>query len=375
MHIGLNLLHMHEGIGGVWNYVENLIEAIGRYDKKNTYFVFVTKKSQSVVPDQSNFIKILININPLNTVQRVVFENTILNYYSWKYKLDCFHWVANVLSPFLIIPGLVTIHDLFPVRKPEAYSKIKYLYLNMMLKITAKKATSILPISHTTESDVMELLKPKTDKIYVLPVIINSDFKPSILSLVERFKKSNNLPENYWLYVANFYPHKNHLRLIRAYAKLKKNGFKVWPLVLRGDFTTSSDKLLKDELRKLNIENDIIFLDRLSYNELPLLYSGASGLIFPSLFEGGGIPIIEAMACGCAVAASNIPVIKEFAGDAVEYFNGNDLEDICNAMMKLQSDDEYRDHLINKGLKRARLFTGSIVVEKLLVAYKDSIVR
>ena len=376
MRIGLNLLHMHEGIGGVWNYVENLISALGDLDRQNTYIVFVTHQSQCLVPDQKNFKKILININPSKAWHRILFENTILHYYGWKHKLDCFHWFANMVSPFSLVPGLVTIYDLLPLRNPGSYSRLKHLYLKTVLNITARKAKSILPISHATALDIIQILKPKTDKIHVLPVIINDTFRPAQGNEIKEFKNKYKLPEKYWLYVANFYPHKNHIRLIKAYADLKKQKANPWPLVLRGDSgqdTGTTKTLIKAEIKKLNLEKDVIWLPRLAYHELPLLYSGASALIFPSLFEGCGIPVIEAMACGCPVAASDIEVIKEFAGEAAFFFDGKSIGNICNAMAKLQKDPNFREKLINKGITRSKFFSGKHVVEKLLVAYKDAV--
>jgi len=376
MRIGLNLLHMHDGIGGVWNYVENLISALGSLDRQNTYIVFVTRYSQNLVPDQKNFQKIVVNLDPRKEQFRVLFENTILHYYGWKYKIDCFHWFANVLSPFLLVPGLVTIHDLLPLRNPGAYSKIKHLYLKAFLKITAKKARFILPISNTTALDIIQILKPKTDKLHVLPVILNDTFKSSEYDDMIKFKKKYNLPKKFWLYVANFYPHKNHIHLIKAYSILKKQDINSWPLVLRGNSGTDTWKtkdLIKAEIKKLNLEKDVIWMPRLSYHELPLLYSGAAALVFPSLFEGGGIPVIEAMACGCPVAASDIKVVKEFAEDAALFFDGKSIADICNAMAKLQSSLSFREKLINKGMNRSRCFKGEPIVKKLLNAYKDAV--
>lgn len=376
MRIGLNLLHMHDGIGGVWNYVENLVFALGDLDRQNTYIVFVSRQSQCLVPDQENFQKVLININPFKAWQRIVFENTILHYYGRKHKIDCFHWFANVLSPFLLVPGLVTIHDLLPLRNPGAYSKIKHLYLSILLNITAKKAKSILPISNATALDIIQILKPKTDKLHVLPVILNNIFKPSRNAEVIKFKKKYNLPDNFWLYVANFYSHKNHIRLINAYSDLKKQEVNSWPLVLRGDSGTDTGitkQLIKAEIKKLNLDKDVIWLPRLAYSELPLLYSGAGALIFSSLFEGGGIPVIEAMACGCPVAASDIRVVKEFAQEAAFFFNGESIGSICGAMSKLQNSTRLREKMIHKGMNRSGFFTRERVVKKLLSAYKGAV--
>jgi glycosyltransferase involved in cell wall biosynthesis len=367
---------MHDGIGGVWNYVENIMSALGDLDKRNIYVVFVTLQSQCLVPDQKNFQKIIININPLKTWHRILYENTILHYLGWKHKIDCFHWFANVVSPFLLVPGLVTIYDLLPLRNPGSYSYIKRLYLKIVLNITAKKAKSILPISNATALDITRILKPKTDKLHVLPVIINDTFRPSEECEIKKFKNRYKLPNEFWLYVANFYPHKNHIRLINAYSDLKKQGTPLWPLILRGDSgpdTGTTKTEIEGEIKKFNLEKDVIWLPRLAYHELPLLYSGASALIFPSLFEGCGIPVIEAMACGCPVVASDIEVVKEFAGDAAFFFNGEDIDNISNAMAEIQNKQNFREKLTRKGISRAKFFSRGQVIEKLLIAYNEMI--
>ncbi len=372
MRIGLNLLHMHDGIGGVWNYVESIVSTLDELDQNNLYFVFVTTQSECLVPDKENFKKIIININPLKTGHRILYENTVLHYQSWKYKLDCLHWFANMVSPFSFVPGLVTIHDLLPLRNPGSYSSMKHLYLKIVLNITAKKAKSILPISNTTALDIIQILKPETDKLHVLPVIINDTFTPSKENEINKFKNRYKLPDKFWLYVANFYPHKNHINLIKAYSVFKKQEVNAWPLVLRGDSgqdTGTTKELIKTEIKKLNLEKDVIWLPRLAYHELPLLYSGAGALIFPSLFEGCGIPVIEAMACGCPVVASDLEVIKEFTDDAALFFNGKNVDNICKAMVKLQSGSNIMKSLVNKGIKRSEIFKGKNVINKLLSAY------
>jgi glycosyltransferase involved in cell wall biosynthesis len=119
----------------------------------------------------------------------------------------------------------------------------------------------------------------------------------------------------------------------------------------------------------LNLERDIIMLPRLHVTELPFLFSAATALVFPSLFEGGGIPVIEAMACGCPVIAANIPVVQEFAGDAASYFDPLDVSSIGKAMIAFQNDAKTRDLNRQTGLARAAEFKPRKVVGKLLNAY------
>jgi glycosyltransferase involved in cell wall biosynthesis len=372
MRIGLNLLHLHEGIGGVWNYVENLMNALGKYEKTHTYVVFVTCHSRCLVPETNNFIAVVIPISPLNVGVRIVFENTLLHCLGKKYRIDCLHWFANVVSPVCLVPCLVTVHDLLPLKHPGTYSLLKRLYLRLMFRITAKKARSILAISRTTAKDVQRFLAPVTNRIHVVPVILDPRFDLTSGHRAGGFKKKHLLPAHFWLYVANFYPHKNHVRLLYAYAGLKQKGLHPWPLVLRGDAGPDTGSMLvniQNEIEKLGLSKDVIWLGRLDYGELPALYASASALVFASLFEGGGIPVIEAMACGCPVAASDIPAVKESAGDAALFFDGKSSTAIENAMADLQHNTVLQQELKARGIVRASRFSGERTIKKLVAAY------
>jgi len=368
MHIGLNLLHALPEIGGGWNYIANVVSALGECDDVNTYLAFVTPISQCLVPSQPNFTKVLIKINSRSRPQRVLYENTLLQGMAYWHHLNCMHWFANVQAILNTVPAVVTIHDLQPVLNYADFSFIKRSYLRYMLAATVKRASMLLPVSQATANDLQHVLGSDPARVAVIPAILDMRFKPAAGDIVDAFRAKYRLPAKFWLYVAHMYPHKNHVRLLQAYHDLKVRGFKPWPLVLRGD-PGGAEVVIRQTLKRLELERDVILLPRLEGSELPALYSAASALVFPSLYEGGGIPVIEALACGCPITASDIPSVREFAGDAASYFDPLNTDAIARAVLACQNDAEGHKIKQQAGLARAEEFRPRPVIRKLLQAY------
>lgn len=371
MRIGLNLLHALPEIGGGWNYIANLVAALGQCDDTNTYIAFVTKESECLVPAKPNFKSVRINIRSVSRAQRVMYENTILQLRAHKHKLDCMHWFANTQALINAVPGVVTVYDLQAFLNLATFSRVKRLYLRFMTSMTARRASVLLPMSRATAQDLQCVLNVNVARMIVIPVVMGSQFKPAAAEEIMRFKAKYRLPDRFLLYVSHMYPHKNHLNLLQAYHRLKSSGFSPWPLVLRGD-PKGAETDVMDTIARLNLEKDTILLPRLDKGELPALYSAASALLFPSLYEGGGIPIVEAMACGCPVVASDIPPTREFAGEAGSYFDPRDSDSIVRAMVELQRNPDSRERQRQAGLARAAEFRPQLVVSKLLSAYSQA---
>jgi glycosyltransferase involved in cell wall biosynthesis len=372
--IGLNLLHALPEIGGGWNYIENLVTALGECDDTNTYIAFVTRVSECLVPAQSNFEKVLINIRSESRPQRILYENTLLQGLAYQHRLDCMHWFANVQAVVNTVPSAVTIYDLQAFVNPSVFPPVQRVYLRWRIPSTVRRAAVLLPISQATGRALKQILAADPKRMLTIPPILESQFEPVAAEEVKDFRAKYRLPERFWLYVAHLYPHKNHVCLLRAYHRLKGSGFEPWPLVLRGD-PIGAEADVHQTLRQLNLEQDVIWLPRLERTELPVLYSSASALIFPSLYEGGGIPVIEAMACGCPVAASSIPAVMEFGGEAVSYFDPKDVKAIGQAMMTLQCDAKQQESSRKLGFVRAIDFRASKVIDKLLTAYSKALAK
>ncbi len=372
--IGLNLLHAQPGIGGGWNYISNLISAIAKYDQQNIYVAFVTKQSECLIPrNKPNIQRILIDIPTSSRLIRIFFENTVLLFWLKNHQLDCIHWFSGTKSVFCPIPSVVTIYDLkvFILGKSSFSQK---LYLKWMVKHTTRSASRLLPMSISTQDELQSILLVDKAKTTVIPPVLNEHFKCQSPIETLNFRTTHGLPENFWLYVAHFYPHKNHVRLLYAYHELTQKGLYPWKLVLRGD-PRGAETEVQTLIKHLALEKSVIMMPRLDESELPFLYSAASGLVFPSLYEGGGIPVIEAMACGCPIAASKIPSVHEYIGDCAEYFDPNDIQSIANAMDFVQKNNLQREERVKKGLERSEKYYPQSIIDSLVNAYRATLTR
>ena len=372
--VGLNLLHAMPDTTGGWNYLANLIKALDENDDDYEYFAFVTDDSKHLLPPKSRIKPVYINIKPISRGQRILYENTILQYLAHNYSLDCMHWFANTCSLINVVPSVVTIYDLLVFRNDQAFSLIKRFYLLTMMKYTARSASFLLPISKFTASDLERVLGVHPNRMIVIPIIIPNEFTKIAESDIERFKEKYHLPEKFWLYVAHTYKHKNHIRLLEAIKQANLDGLEVWPLVLRGE-PNDAEFEINNVIQKLGLSHKIIRLPQLDYSEMPVLYSAATALIFPSLFEGLGIPILEAMACGCPVACSDIPPLRESADNAAQYFDPNNLDSIRESIYRFQTDSLFRNQLSQKGLERLKEFQQHKVVSDLHLAYQTACIR
>jgi glycosyltransferase involved in cell wall biosynthesis len=371
MRIGLNLLHALPEIGGGWNYIKGLMFALGEYGQENEYICYCTAESECLVPRKPNFLKRRAIFSGKDRIKRILYENTFLAIQAKKDRLECMHWFANTLGFFCPVPSVVTIYDMIPYEVSKSFSMIHQFYLRSMYPRTVSSANVLAPISQSTASAVARILKGDRARMVVVPPVISGKFRPASTEQIDIFRAKYGLPDEFWLYVAHFHGRKNHARLFKAYALMKACGRNYWPLVLRGE-KIGADDLIARLLDENGITEDIIWLPRLSDEEMPLLFSSASALIYPSTYEGGGMPVMEAMACGCPVAASRIPTNFEFAGDAALLFDPMRVETITEAMQRFGSDSELRAKYRKIGLAKIEKLRPCNIGELIMSAYRKA---
>lgn len=375
MKIGLNLLHARPDIGGAWNYMANIVQALKVADEGFEFFAYCTSLSERLVPDEPRFRKRLVRISGSSQTARVLYEQTVLPFRALADGVQCIHWFANVGPLMHLIPSVVTIHDMMfldnPVDTPTPVSRGKKLYLREMARQTCRSADALAPVSEASADVVDRLFGTGRQRVFVVQNPLDPELRRSPSERIERLRERFGLPPQFWLYVAHPYPHKNHLRLFKAYKKFRDQAQSFWPLVLRGD-REKGDPNLERAIASLGILDSVVWLPRLSQEEMTDLYSAASALVFPSLYEGGGIPVLEAMACGCPVVASDIETSKEFAGDAALLFDATNADSIAEALLHFFREPALRENCAAKGLIRAERYSSENVIGKLLAAYRYS---
>jgi len=251
---------------------------------------------------------------------------------------------------------IVTAFDMIPLRFPNRFSPLT-TYHKYYTPEVFKQAEHIICISDSTANDIIQFYQIPSHKI--TPILLAGDNS--------HFQFLNLPTRNYFLYVGRQDPYKNLQRLITAFSALPhRNDHELW---LAGPYDKRYSPLLEIQAQELGISHLVKFLNYVSYDELPIIINQAIALVFPSLWEGFGLPVLEAMACGTPVITSNVSSLPEVAGDAAILINPYNPEEITAAMQAIIHDSELRKQLIEKSLKRANQFswekTGKATVEVL----------
>lgn len=275
------------------------------------------------------------------------------------------------LSPYdkgpllLPCPLALTVHDLSFVSFPEHGAFRSRAYFGTR-KLMARRADLIITVSKSSKRDILRLFGVREDRIRVVPNGVPDEYsRVEDKSLIERIKHRYRIPGDYILYVGNFKPHKNVRCLIDAYKELPDMLKDKYYLVLCG----RRDKFRKEveiRVRSLRLEGRVIFLDFVPEEDMPVLYSGAEVFVFPSLYEGFGLPPLEAMACGTPVICSDSSSLPEVVGEAGVLVDPNRPELFAEAMERVLTDGELREDLRSKGLRRSRRFSAEDFSRRLL---------
>ena len=247
---------------------------------------------------------------------------------------------------------VITIHDLLAIKFPAQY-RLQHYYFTYILPRLIKKAAAVIADSENTRQDVHKSYEVSLDKIYVVYSAIDNRFKPAQADSLQKVKKAYGLTE-FVLIVGASYPHKNIGRALEAFSKVKLTLPKMELVVAGGQ--AGYINLLKQQAKELNVAG-VKFLGYVHPEELAVLYSAASALIYPSLYEGFGLPPLEAMACGCPVIVSNTSSLHEVCGDAAYYIDPHSVDDMAKALCTVATDPNVMDRLRKKGFERVKLFS------------------
>lgn len=263
----------------------------------------------------------------------------------------------------------VTVHDLTHLVLPQFLpNKLAYLYAKFLIGYAVHKAEIVFTVSENSKKDILRFYKVREDKIAVVYNAVDARFIHRGKNDVEYLADKYHLPKNkkVIMYVGNLKPHKNLPRLLEAYSKM--DGRENTCLVLVGKAFDSED--LTPQIKSLGIEDSVIRTGIIVDDELVDFYNLADLFVFPSLYEGFGIPPLEAMACGTPVVCSNNSSLPEVVGDAAYMFDPYDEKQIREAMEKVLSDEVLSRTLVKRGYKRAALFTPEKIVDRTRAAFE-----
>jgi len=269
---------------------------------------------------------------------------------------------------------VVTIHDIIHwIFRKQFLSPLQILYAGFMIRKAITSADHIIAISHYTKKDLIEHFQAPEAKITVIHQGVQEVSQPlsppQLKSAFERIRAKYRLPDNFFLYVGLIKPHKNVLMLLRLFRKLKEQGKVKASLVLIGRKDKSYPSGY-EELAMLTSTNDIHYLPLIDHEELEVFYHQALALIHPSLYEGFGLTLLEAMSFGTPVLTTNSSSIPEVVGDAALRVDATDEISMGDAMIRLEQDTGLRESLRQKGLERVKLFSWNETARKTVDVYK-----
>lgn len=358
MKVAIDVRMLSPKAHGLSRYLKNILNQFLVDSKKHEFFLL--HNEDPVYQDKSGYIFKKLNSKKFSLMEQIEIP-LILNNIS----PDVFHAPSIAVPLIQNFPTVITIHDLIPFIFPEYYPPYVLLYLPF-LKASVKRAKIIIVSSHATKKDVVRILNVPFDKIRVIPDAAEEVFNPVVKperdkSVPEKF----NIKRNFFLTVVNQRPHKNLKNLLEAFIKLKE---KEYQLVVAG--SVSED--IRGFAERQPLSEKIILLGHISDNDLASLYRSSFAFIFPSLYEGFGLPPLEAMACGAAVICSDVSCLPEVIGDAGLMIDPKKPSSMTEAMEALIDNSSLRENLRNKSLRRSSLFSWKNTAGLTLKAYEEA---
>ena len=283
---------------------------------------------------------------------------------------DLIHFLYHVRPLRAPAPSLLTLYDVIPRRFPHDFPRLTRLKIEIIQRLALRSSRGFLAISQATADDFAQLYGVPSHRITVTPLAPDPVFQPQPPEALMAFRQRLNLPQTYLLYLGSNKPHKNLPRLVRAWRAALDRGLEDEAhLVIAGHWDDRYPQA-KALAKALGIEDSVRFLGPVSGDDLPLLYAAARAFIFPSLYEGFGLPALEAMASGTPVAASRAPGLSEVVGDAALAFDPMDIEAMAGVILRLMNDAGLRATLRAAGLVRAAQFTWRRTAKLTLDAYR-----
>lgn len=340
---------------GINNYLYNVVNAMVRTDQSRNISLIHYQKSDDTIYQKVN--DVVINSLPFNIANPLSLSRSLKDN-----KIDVLHLPSHMfpqISPFFInkdVKKILTVHDLIPILFAEKLPFF-YKFWGPTLKLIKNRPDCIITDSVNTQKDLINYLKIPEEKIKVIPLAPNKNFKfiKNKSPIQEELELKYNIPSSFILYAGSVEIRKNIPFLIKSYYKLLKSGVKS-KLILIGSLGYGSEEILKT-VEDLGLSKQVIFLGYVPDQDLIKFYNTADLFVFPSLYEGFGLPPLEAMACGCPVITSNTSSLPEVVGNAGFTLDPVDYDSFAEAMYQILTSETLKNEMRDKSLERSKIFT------------------
>ena len=366
MRIAIDARKLHDY--GIGTYVRNVLRYLARIDRENEYVLLCRPVDCDAVRGFGDNFRAVPEPSANYSITEQIHIPMLLR----REGADVFHAPHYVLPPLLPCPAVVTIHDCIHLMFPEYLpNKLAYFYARTFMTLAARRSAKVLTVSEASKRDILHFLRVPAAKVEVIYNAIDDRFdrEPEMDDVV-RVRQRYQLNDPFLLYAGNIKPHKNVDRVIDAFARLKKRGFESLKLLIIGD-EISKNPQLRRAVHRHQLHKHVRFLGFVPDATLAVLYRLADVFVFPSLYEGFGLPPLEAMASGTPVVTSNVSSLPEVVGDAALLVDPRDAEAIAAAVQRILTDDDLRRSLTQKGLGRAHEFSWERSVRRIRDVYLE----
>ncbi len=361
MRIGIAARDLSVGSLGVKSYLESLLTALLKIDEENEYYVFYIKKDELGSFPKANEIV-------LQSSNKLFWDYFLLPLAIKRYRIDVTLFPKYIIPFFVNCKKILVIHDLGFYLPFKIYPLHDIIYIRLMLKSSIKRTDHIIAVSRNTKKDIVKFIGVDETDVSVTYLASNERYKKIIdEKYLNKVKSRYDLNHPFIFNPSLCELRKNVVRLIKAYKNIE--GMIPHHLFITSK-TSKRVKEVKKIVNKLNINKKVNIQNNIPSEDMPALFNLADICVYPSLYEGFGLPILEAMSCGCPVVTSKISSMPEVAGDAAILVNPYKDKEISDAMYKVLTNDELKRSLIKKGLRRAKKFSWKKTGKETLEIFK-----
>jgi glycosyltransferase involved in cell wall biosynthesis len=369
LHIAIDAHSVGARLAGNESYATNLIEALARIDPINQYTLYVTHREAV-----DRFSGRWPNFKVARTLPHTPLVRIPLTLSAElrRHPVDVLH-VQFTAPPLAPCPVVVSIHDLSFEHLPLTFNKRSRMQLRLTVRRSARKAARILALSESARQDIIETYEIPPEQVTAIPLAASDHFSPvTDARELQRVRQTYGIVGDYILSVGSIQPRKNLERLVRAFSRLRgqRPGVKLPKLVIVGKQAWLYNETLR-AIAESGVDDQVLLTGYVSEGDLPGLYSGATCFVYPSYFEGFGLPPLEAMQCGTPVIVGNRTSLPEVVGDAGLLVDPFDEAQIAWALARLIDNSDLRNELRVKGLKRAKGFNWDDTARRTLEVYEQ----
>ncbi len=355
---------------GIGTYISNLVRGLADIDRDNQYVLFVGPPGRDLLSDLPENFRLVFERAPVYSVRELV----ALSWKLHRLKLDLYHSTHYVLPAWVGCRVVVTIHDIIHLLYPEFLpNRFAFLYAQRMIHRSLTRGDRIIADSNNTRNDLMSYFDTDGRKISVIYPGVADRFRARLdRREIDRVLARHGIEGPYLLFVGNPKPHKNLDNVVRAFAQVVSKDVFTGDLVCVGGRDQSQFRVAH-RARQVGIADRVRLLGHVSEDDLPALYQGATLFVYPTLYEGFGLPVAEAMASGVPVITSSTSSLREISEGYAELVDPMDVDQLSDTIIRCLGDEALRERLSRAGLERSDSFRWRHTAEQTLAVYRETI--